>query len=261
MIGVPDEREALRSRLFLRAVVPLLEVVFAEVPSLSRPFRGVDADVQIEVKGENLGACLRFGSGLLRVEQCLREDARIAFRFADRARLNAFFAGRFALPSVDGFRHPFLLLRVARLLGALQIMNPKTRAATPEKRNLRARLLIYLISRALAEMFHGGLPGMVDLVADSPERVFQWTIVREGIGSWLRVERGRVRAGRGTYLARQPFVHWVFPDVDAALDVLTATGNQVEGLRAGKVQTLGSPEYTRKVTLLMQKVDELMIEG
>ena len=56
-------------------------------------------------------------------------------------------------------------------------------------------------------------------------------------------------------------MHFVFPDVDAALQVLTATGSQMTGVRGGLIQTLGSPEYTRKISLLMQKVDELLAEG
>ena len=47
----------------------------------------------------------------------------------------------------------------------------------------------------------------------------------------------------------------------AALAVLTATGSQMSGVRSGQVQTFGSPEYTRKISLLMQKVDALLVEG
>ena len=43
--------------------------------------------------------------------------------------------------------------------------------------------------------------------------------------------------------------------------VLTETGSQMSGVRGGLVQALGSPEYTRKISLLMQKVDELLMEG
>jgi hypothetical protein len=86
-------------------------------------------------------------------------------------------------------------------------------------------------------------------------------VTSENIGAYLRMKHGRVLAGRGIYPRRRPFVHFVFPDVDAALSVLTATDSQMSGVRDGKVLTFGSPEYTRKISLLMQKVDALLTEG
>lgn len=63
------------------------------------------------------------------------------------------------------------------------------------------------------------------------------------------------------YTGRTPFVHFVFPTVEAALTVLTASEGQINGVRDGLVATLGSPEYTRKISLLMQQLDELLLEG
>jgi hypothetical protein len=56
-------------------------------------------------------------------------------------------------------------------------------------------------------------------------------------------------------------VHFQFASVEAAFEVLTATGSQMTGFRGRRVETFGSPEYTRKVALMMQKVDELLVEG
>ena len=114
-----------------------------------------------------------------------------------------------------------------------------------------------VLSRILAESH----ATMNELVQASPERVYQWTVASANIGAYLRMHAGRVKAGRGTYSRRRPFVHFLFPDVEAALAVLTATGSQMSGVRSGQVQTFGSPEYTRKISLLMQKVDALLVEG
>ena len=255
------DREALRARIFLRSVVPLLEVVLADQPAMARLFRGVSGAAQIEVGGSAVGACLVFTKGALTVEQGVREQAEVRCSFRDLGALNTFFAGKPALPRVKGLRHPLLLAKVTRLLLSLRLLQPQPPPAEPEERALRVKLLLYLVTRALGQLHHGGYAPMVELVEDSPERVYQWTVAAEGIGAYLRMHRGRIKAGQGTYPLRRPFVHFVFPDVRAALHVLTATGSQMSGVRGGLVQTLGSPEYTRKISLLMQKVDELLVEG
>jgi hypothetical protein len=123
------------------------------------------------------------------------------------------------------------------------------------------RLLLALVTRALAELHRGGFPEMVDLVAASPERVYQWTVAGSDIGAFVRVGAGRVHAGRGTYARRRPFVHFVFRDTDSALAVLTSSESQMASVREARVETIGSPEYTRKIALLMQRVDALLQDG
>jgi hypothetical protein len=255
------EREALRARVFLRAVLPLLETVLAEQPALAKWFAGVNAAVQLRADGTDVGATLRFVDGRLTVSPELGRDAAVKLRFRDLAAMNSFFAGKPVLPAVDGLRHPLLIARVVRLLVSLQLLQPAPPPARADERALKVRLLLTLASRALGQLALGGHPEMVELVADSPDRVYQWSVQREGIGAWLRMERGRVKVGTGTYARRKPFVHFVFPDADAALRVLTATESQMSGVRDGSIQTLGSPEYVRKVALLMQKVDELLTLG
>ena len=166
------------------------------------------------------------------------------------------------LPSVSGaLRHPVLFTRVARLFATLNMLQPQAAPLEPAQRSLRVTLLLQLVTRALAELQHGAHPGMTALTAASPDRLYQWTVAREGIVCWLRMKEGKVLTGRGACTAREPFVHFVFPDVDAALAVLTATGSQMDGVRGGAVEVIGSPEYSRKISLLMQQVDQLLVEG
>ena len=224
-------------------------------------FRGVSATVQIEVQGTADGAALCFRDGALTVDPSVHRSAEVRCSFRDRRAFNAFFAGKAALPSISGLRHPLLIGKAAMLLASLRILQPQEMPAKAEDRSLRVKLLLYLATRALAELHRGGHPQMKEMVDESPERIYQWTVAKEGIGAYVRMQRGRVKAGRGTYPHRQPFVHFVFPDATAALTVLTATGSQVDSVRTGAIRTLGSPEYTRKISLLLQKVDELLQEG
>lgn len=254
-------RAELRARVFLRALVPLLEVVVREQPAMARLFARVSASVQIGIRDSAPCAHLAFDGGALAVTHA-PAPAALRVGFADVAALNAFFGGALVLPRVGGaLRHPVLLTRVARLFATLQMLQPQAAPADAAARTLRVRLLLYLVVRALAELHHGGHAGMRALTGASPDRVYQWSVAREGIHAWLRMQDGRVMTGTGPCSAREPFVHFVFPTVDAALAVLTATGSQVDGVRDGAVEVIGSPEYSRKISLLMQQVDQLLVEG
>jgi hypothetical protein len=254
-------RAELRARVFLRALVPLLAVVVREQPVMARLFAKVDAGVQIEVDGSPLCAHLAFNGGALAITH-VAAASDLRFGFADVAALNTFFGGALALPRVSGaLRHPVLLARVARLFATLQMLQPQGAPKDDAACALRVRLLLYLVVRALAELHHGRHPGMRALTEHSPDRVYQWSVAKEGIHAWLRMKDGRVMTGIGPCLAREPFVHFVFPTAAAALGVLTATGSQVDGVRDGAVEVIGSPEYSRKISLLMQQVDQLLVEG
>jgi hypothetical protein len=254
-------RADLRARVFLRALVPLLEVVVRERPAMARLFARADTGVRIEVQGSPLCANLAFSGGALKVSHA-GGPCDLRFTFSNVAALSAFFGGALALPRVAGaLRHPVLLTRVARLFATLQMLQPQAAPADAAARALRVRLLLYLVVRALAELHHGGHAGMRALTQDSPDRVYQWSVAQAGIHAWLRMKDGKVAAGHGTCTAREPFVHFVFPTVDAALSVLTATGSQVDGVRDGAVEVIGSPEYSRKISLLMQQVDHLLVQG
>jgi hypothetical protein len=115
--------------------------------------------------------------------------------------------------------------------------------------------------RGLDQLARGGHPEMAELVASSPDRVYQWTVEETGVGAFLRMRQGRTRAGDGQYARRRPFVHFIFPSVEGAFRVFTTRGSQMEAVQRGLVRTEGSPEYTRKMSGLMQKIDELLTEG
>lgn len=256
-------REQLRSRLFLRAVLPLLATVSADQHSNSskRTRPRLPQTVQIGSNAAAMAARLMFVDDSVQVAQG-SGPAALQINFNDLGRLNDFFSGKATLPQVKGgLRHPLLLIKVLRLLSALKLLQPQAAPKDARERALRVKLLLYLVSRGLAELHHGGHTAMRELVAQSPDRVYQWTVQREGIGAWLRMQHGKVKAGYGICTTRAPFVHFMFPTVEAALTVLTATEGQINGVRDGLVATLGSPEYTRKISLLMQQVDELLVEG
>jgi hypothetical protein len=270
--GLP--REELRARLFLRSLLPLLKVVLAARPALSRHFAGVNAVVQFSARGSSEAAYLRFSSAsergaprasserALEVVSGEHSEPTLGLRFRDLAGMNDFFAGRPTVPWIAGaLRHPILSARVLELLASLRILAPDAVVRTAEDRALRVRLMLYLATHALSQLARAGDPEMTALAEASPDRVYQWTIADTGDGAWLRMCRGRTKAGRGVYSGRRPFVRSTFPTTEAAYRVLTSSGSQMEGVKRGDVVPEGSPEYSRKISILMQRVDELLTGG
>lgn len=261
------QRERLRADLFLAGVLPLLEVVMHERPHLRQLVRGLSGTVQFSARDSDLAARIVFDGESLRVVHGPPETSTLRFVFGHLGKMNEFFAGKPRLPRIVpylGIFHPRMTLQTLRLLMVLRILEPpRPQASLPDskERALRVRLLLYLVTRALERLHRRGHGPMCSLAEDSPDRVYQWTVVGTDIAAWVRMHKGRVKSGRGTCSARRPFVHFVFPNVDAAFAVLTATSSQMQGFRGGNVVTYGSPEYTRKMALLMQDVDKLLLEG
>jgi hypothetical protein len=257
------DRDTVRARVLMSTVLPLLEVLARARPEVAQRIARSSGVVQIEARGSDVAARLRLEDGALRIEQG-RGDADVRCVFADVAALNGFFGGRPVLPRVEpawGLRRVRLLLEAVRLLAELRVLEPpsaRSRAAmTRIERSLRVRLVLEVVTRSLARLHREGWEPIVALAAGSPDRVYQWTVVDADVGVWVRMHDGRVRAGRGVYTKRRPFVHYAFPDVDAAFDVLMAPSS-MESFRRGRVETYGSPEYARKMAVVLQKVDELL---
>lgn len=253
-------REALRARIFTRSLLPLLEVVMTRRPELAELFRGVSAIVQF--RAADVGVYLAFTDGALDVVCGVHGSPDVDCWFRDVATMNAFFAGKPTLPRVRGlFRHPVLVTRIVRLLKSLEILTPEADVRSADDRALRVELVLYLIPNALSQLNHAGHPEMTALAAESPDRVYQWTVGDAGYASYLRMCAGKTKFGRGVYERRKPFVSYTFPTVDGAFRVFTTTGSQMEAVASGDVVPEGSPEYSRKISLMMQKVDELLTAG
>ncbi len=246
------DRERLRARLHLGALLPVLPLVAPA--GAARRLAGRAIDIAVD---DALAAHVCADAGALVVRAGRHAAPSLRLSFADAPALNRFFAGR-ALPSLDGWHRPLLVIEAARLLASLRILDPRARSRTAAARAVRVRALLAFAVRALAELQRGGHPEMRALVDESPDRVYQWTVDDGAAAAFLRMCRGRVRAGRGEYARRRPFVHFRFPTVEAAYRVLTATGSQMEAVARGWVRTEGSPEYARKVSGLLQEAGALL---
>jgi hypothetical protein len=269
-----QRREALRVRVILRSLLPLLKVVYADRPEWARRLGRTRAIVQFDVAYTPVGAHVLLGDGQIDVVPGLHPDPTVSFSFKDMAGLVAFFTGKPGLPRVRGaLRHPLLVARMLWFLTTLRVLTPEARPRRPEDRALYVKLVLYLATHALSQMNKAGHPDVVALLASSPERVYQWTVKgpaegpvegtaeETGVSAYLRVHQGKSKAGRGVYARRRPFVQYTFPTVEGAYRVFTTTRSQMESVMRGHVKPEGSPEYSRKISILIQKVDELFTGG
>jgi hypothetical protein len=254
----PPPRDELRTRLFLRAALPLTKIVREEDKLLRMITRNMRGVVQFRVKGTDDAAYLSFDNDALEVEQGFHVSPSITLTFNSRRDLNDFFSGKLALPSIEGFKGLPLLLRTVPLLLSLKILMPEADPKTPEKRALKVKLLLYMVSTALSQLNKAGDPLMTSLTKKSPDRIYQW-IVEGGPAVYLRMKAGKTKAGKGIYTRRRPFVLMRFPDPEGAYQVLTSKVALVEAVKRGYVVTEGAMEYSKEIGLCMQHVEELLV--
>jgi hypothetical protein len=250
-------RDEIKSRLFLRAALPLVKVVREDDPRMRRLTRNMSAVVQFMVKGTDTGAHLVFADDGLEVVQGIHDEPTVCFTFKDLKSMNDFFAGKLALPSIKGIRRLDVILRTVPLLLSLKMLMPDADPKNPAKRALKVKLLLYMISTALSQLNKAGEPTMTKMVEKSPDRVYQW-IIEGGPSAYLRMKAGKSKAGRGVYTRRRPFVLMKFPDTEGAYQVLTSKVALVEAVKQGYVVTEGAMEYSKEIGICMQTVEELM---
>jgi hypothetical protein len=274
----PPDRQLLRARLFLRAALPVARIIVEDDPAMRKRFNGVHAVVQFVVKDragvadvpgepDPLAAHIVFDDDVVRVEPGRYDHAAgrraakpdITFSFASAAKLNDFFAGKTVLPGIKGFTKPGLLIKVLQLLLALKLMLPSAQPKDPDKRRLKVKMTLYMITTALSQYNKGGDPQMVRWTSRQPDRIYQMSVEPEGIAAYLRVRAGQSKAGRGFYERRRPFVHLRFHGVDGALAVMNKEVGFVEGVSKGLVRIDGSPEYAADLNDFMQRVQALLV--
>jgi hypothetical protein len=253
-------RELLTARIFLRAAFPVMKVLLEDVPAMQRRFHGVRATVQFTARNDadTIGAFLVFDEAGFRVEQGLCDDPDITFSFPTVARMNAMLAGRPVLPRIKGWTKPGLLIKVMRLLLGLKLMMPSARPKDPQRKQLKVKMILYMITTALSQYSKGGDPEMMKWTARQPERIYQMSVEPEGIAAYLRVRGGLTKAGRGYYTRRRPFVHMRFHGVDGALPVLLKDVEFVESVARGYVTVEGSPEYAAAMNDFMQRIQAMV---
>jgi hypothetical protein len=250
------------SRICLQAVLPVLKVLLAEDPKMTRRFADVNAVVQFRAKhdSDTLGAHLRFADGQCDIVQQLVERPDLEFRFGNAARMNAMFAGKPVLLSIRGWWRLGLLWKVLLLLLRMKLLLPQRSPRNQLEARLKVKMTLYMATSALSQLNKAGDPEMGKWVAKQPERVYQWSVQNEEIACYLKVKYGKSKAGRGYYTRRTPFVHTRFRSVDDAVTLLANEIDTVAAMREGLVSVEGSPEYGGQASDFMLRIGKMLCE-
>ncbi|MCP4130145.1 MAG: hypothetical protein GY754_03910 [bacterium] len=255
------ERDLLTTRIVLRAIFPLMKVVLSDDPKMQKKFEGVTGTIQFVGKynGEDVGAALVFNNGALEIEQGIRENPEITFKFKTIEKLNAMIAGKPVIPGIKGFKNFSLLMKTFALLMSLKILMPNAKPKDYNKKRLKVKLMIYMLTTALSQYNKGGDPDMRKWTSMQPDRAYQISVdTEEDIASYLRVKAGNSKSGRGFYARKRPFVHLKFADVDKAMAVLLSEVTFVESAAGGYVSLTGPPEYAINLTDFGMRVQAMI---
>jgi hypothetical protein len=252
---MPD-KDYILARIMLRAAVPLAKVLVEDDPKMREKYRGFNKIVQFEVKGnDDLITQLKFEDGIPKPIFERDENPDVAFIFKSAKQLNAFFAGKPAIPKIKGLTKIGVLLKVVPLLLGLTLLLPTKLPKDPDKKRLKVKLLFYMLSSGLSQMNKAGYEDFNEFTRKMPDRVVQWSCLPDGPYAYLRIKLGKTKAGRGQYTRRRPFIDMQFNGVDNAIKVLTNQVDLVQAIADGYLFQEGSPEYGKDLGNFMLTID------
>ena len=256
-----SERDLLATRIILNAVLPVAKILVSDEPGMKKKFQGVNAKVQLLAKYSegDFHACFVFTDGELNISYDLEENPDIQLTFSKPEAFNAFLTGGVAVPKFKGgFKNFSLLIKFATLLLGMTILLPNKRPKQYERKVLKVKMVVYMITTALSQYNKGGDPEMVKWTSSQPERIYQISCEPEGIAAYLRVKAGKTKAGRGYYTKRRPFLHLKLNGAEKGLKVLMNDIELILAVKEGYVATEGSEDYSKPFSNFMMRIQDLI---
>jgi len=256
------DKVMLTNRIVLRSIMPLFKVLHEEDKSpLKKLLSGFDGVIQLAVKDSDIGAYLEFKNGGLDVIQGIHPGPDIALLFKHAAGMNALFTG--GIPVFGGlpkgvWKLP-LLMRLVMLLLGLLILMPNVNPKNPAKRELKVKMIMYMITNALSQLNKGGDEDMAAWTLKQPDRIYQMSVDPDGPAAYLRVKAGKTKSGRGHYGRKAPFVHMRFNGIEGAYRVLAENKDIVTATADGDIRLEGSPEYAGNIGSFMMRIQDMLL--
>ncbi len=157
---MPD-KDYILARIMLRAAVPLVKVLIEDDPKTREKYRGFNKIVQFEVKGnDDLVTQLKFEDGIPKTSFERAENPDLAFIFKSARQLNAFFAGKAAVPKIKGLTKIGLLLKVVPATAGSDVAAADEAPEGPGEEGPQGKApLLYAQLRAVPDE-QGGLRGV-----------------------------------------------------------------------------------------------------
>ncbi len=254
------DRDKLIATILMKAALPLTKVLVEEDPALAKKYAGWNRVVQFQVENDPDLAChLLINDGSIEYAQGRHKKPDLDFSFKHAASFNALMTGKIALPKIKGaLRNLPVLLGFLPLMLGLTLLLPSKKPKDPRKQALKVKLLLYFISVALSQLNKSGDEEMKKFTGSMPDRIFQWSVAPDGPAVYLRIKKGRTKAGKGLYTKRKPFVHMIFYGTEGAFLVLTGEIDNVEAMKLGHLTVDGSPEYGKDIASIMKRIEAMV---
>lgn len=266
MKASPDE--ILVAKLFFRAAFPAMKIPLLEEKKFIKSFAGVKALIQVCAKddAEPLACRLKFDDGQLEIMQGVWQDGQFKFDtedadFLKKPDINLEFSsvasmvgvfkggiGGIIVPILKNITKLPLLLKFLFLLLSLMIMMPNAHPKDEFGMYKKVKMSLYMITTALSQSNKLGWKPMVDWCANQTDRIYQFyvgpTENYPEIAAYLRIKRGKTKAGRGVYERKDPFVLFKFSNPDGCMDNIDKSRGVsfVECVAKGSVEIIGSAD-------------------
>jgi hypothetical protein len=254
------EDPRLLAKLLMNAALPLTKVLVEDNPKLNQKYAGWNRVVQFQVQDDPELAChLRFTDGRLDFNKGRHDAPEIDFVFKRPDDFVALMTGKIAAPKIRGaFKNLGTLAGFLPLMLGLTLLMPNKLPKDPAGRARKVKLLLFFITVALSQLNRAGHEEMQRFTQNMPDRIFQWSVQPDGPAAYLRVHRGKTKAGKGLYTRRRAFVHMIFQSTDSAFLVLTGQVDNVEAMKLGYLVIDGSPEYGKDISVIMKKIEGMI---
>lgn len=251
---IPDELQY-SAKIFFNGAIPLLKVILLDDEVLLARFAGSNAVIQFmahDADGD-MGTYLQFDDGQPGMHRGIAERWDVCFEFSSVRKFVSFFRGSLtALPRIDGFKTPGLLINTLRLLLKLTALQATKAPKNADDAEVLAKLLIFLLPAGISQLNKAGHPEVSKWAKRSPDRVYALKIHGQPeFSSYLRVKAGKTRSARGEYKRSRPFFTLIFDSVDSALGIFLNQLDMIEATMDGKIKMEGGPEYGKDFGKLM----------
>lgn len=141
----------------------------------------------------------------------------------------------------------------------------------PFEQYLKVKMSLYMITSAMSKANRLGFERFAKWCEPQTDRIYQFKVgptldatgkeIYPEIGAYLRIKRGKTKAGRGFYTRKKPFVLLSFPDPDGCIAVLSDKYDGFVGAVAHNcVQILGAGDsYANQFNDEMTIIQNMLI--
>lgn len=248
-----------KARVYLRAILPLLEIVTQDVEKYKNMIAPWNCVVQVETLGDSEAAAhIIIKDGVLKVEPGRHPSPTIGLGFKTLEQMNVTLGGGMAgVPKIKGMLHLILLVKVMLLLNSLKMLMPAFVAKTDEEKMLKVKMLLGMVTTAMQEMCNSGDEFIGRLVRGSKGKVIQWE-VPQGPQAHVILDSPQIHAFSGKH-AKRPYLIMKFADLDSAYKVLSGELDAVQATASQAMKLRGPSEYGMRIGNMMKRVENFMM--